>query len=187
MENKDKIILDLCGGTGAWSKPYKDAGYDVKNITLPEFDVRIYQPPDSIYGILAAPPCNTFCRMRMCHGKPTDDEFIRALEVVSACARIILICKPKFWALENPQGYLKRWLGKPKMKFDPCDFGDPWTKRTWLWGEFIPPMPLFTSARVTHPTGQWVNDNTNNGLSKTPVDNAITPAKFAQAFYEANK
>lgn len=26
MENKDKIILDLCGGTGAWSKPYKDAG-----------------------------------------------------------------------------------------------------------------------------------------------------------------
>ena len=25
--NKDKIILDLCGGTGAWSRPYKDAGY----------------------------------------------------------------------------------------------------------------------------------------------------------------
>ena len=27
---QDKIILDLCGGTGAWSKPYKDAGYDVR-------------------------------------------------------------------------------------------------------------------------------------------------------------
>lgn len=26
MKNKDKIILDPCGGTGAWSKPYKDAG-----------------------------------------------------------------------------------------------------------------------------------------------------------------
>ena len=24
-----KIILDLCGGTGAWSRPYKEAGYDV--------------------------------------------------------------------------------------------------------------------------------------------------------------
>ena len=34
-----KIILDLCGGTGSWSKPYKDAGYDVRVITLPE-DVR---------------------------------------------------------------------------------------------------------------------------------------------------
>ena len=36
---KSKVILDLCGGTGAWSKPYKDAGYDVKLITLPQFDV----------------------------------------------------------------------------------------------------------------------------------------------------
>ena len=25
-KNKDKIILDLCGGTGAWSRPYKEAG-----------------------------------------------------------------------------------------------------------------------------------------------------------------
>lgn len=23
-ENKDKIILDLCGGTGSWSRPYKN-------------------------------------------------------------------------------------------------------------------------------------------------------------------
>ena len=30
-----KIILDLCGGTGSWSKPYRDAGYDVRVITLP--------------------------------------------------------------------------------------------------------------------------------------------------------
>ena len=45
MSTKDKIILDLCGGTGAWSKPYKDAGYDVQIITLPDNDVRLYIPP----------------------------------------------------------------------------------------------------------------------------------------------
>ena len=28
-----KIILDLCGGSGAWSAPYKAAGYDVRLIT----------------------------------------------------------------------------------------------------------------------------------------------------------
>jgi ubiquinone/menaquinone biosynthesis C-methylase UbiE len=28
--NRGKVILDLCGGSGAWSKPYKDAGYDVR-------------------------------------------------------------------------------------------------------------------------------------------------------------
>ena len=31
-----KIILDLCGGTGAWSAPYKEAGYDVRLVTLPD-------------------------------------------------------------------------------------------------------------------------------------------------------
>jgi hypothetical protein len=35
--NEHKIILDLCGGTGAWSKPYRDAGYDVRAITPPGF------------------------------------------------------------------------------------------------------------------------------------------------------
>ena len=54
-----KIILDLCGGTGSWSKPYKDAGYDVRVITLPD-DVRLYAPPDNVHGILAAPPCTEF-------------------------------------------------------------------------------------------------------------------------------
>lgn len=34
-----KIILDLCGGTGSWSKPYRDAGYDVRVITLPRYNL----------------------------------------------------------------------------------------------------------------------------------------------------
>ena len=45
----EKIILDLCGGTGAWSKPYREAGYDVRLITLPE-DVRVYIPPKNKGG-----------------------------------------------------------------------------------------------------------------------------------------
>ena len=58
--NSDKIILDLCGGTGSWSRPYVEAGYDGRLITLPEIDVRDYMPPNNIYGILAAPPCTMF-------------------------------------------------------------------------------------------------------------------------------
>lgn len=56
MDNSDKIILDLCGGTGSWSRYYKAAGYDVRVITLPEYDVLTYVPPGNVYGILAAPP-----------------------------------------------------------------------------------------------------------------------------------
>lgn len=53
---KPKIILDLCGGTGSWSRYYNAAGYDVRNITLPNYDVLAYEPPENVYGILAAPP-----------------------------------------------------------------------------------------------------------------------------------
>lgn len=51
-----KIILDLCGGTGSWSRPWKEAGYDVRIITLPEHDVRTFVSPENVWGILAAPP-----------------------------------------------------------------------------------------------------------------------------------
>ena len=52
-----RVILDLCGGTGAWSRPYADAGYDVRVITLPEYDVRLFRGlPYPVHGILAAPP-----------------------------------------------------------------------------------------------------------------------------------
>jgi hypothetical protein len=47
--NSDKIILDLCGGTGAWSKPYKDASYTVINITLPEYDINEYHLRFSVF------------------------------------------------------------------------------------------------------------------------------------------
>jgi len=37
------MILDLCGGTGSWSKPYTDNGYDVRVLTLSDFDVTKWQ------------------------------------------------------------------------------------------------------------------------------------------------
>ena len=35
----NKIILDLCGGTGCWSNPWKAAGYKVIVMTYPKYDV----------------------------------------------------------------------------------------------------------------------------------------------------
>ena len=137
---KGKIILDLCGGTGAWSKPYKEAGYDVRVITLPDNDVRLYEPPKNVYGILAAPPCTEFSFAKHYHGKGNyKHDFVAGLSFVDACLRIIIISKPKFWVLENPKGYLRRWLGKPALTFDPYEYGDPYKKKTDLWGCFSLP------------------------------------------------
>jgi hypothetical protein len=177
------IILDLCGGTGSWSRPYVEAGYDVRVIDLPQ-DVRLLRFPGRVHGILAAPPCTYFCRMRMCRGVPTDDQFREGLSVVDACLRIIAMCRPNWWALENPQGYLKRWLGEPAWKFNPCDYGDPWTKRTWLWGNFTPPLGVPTHAEhslvLAHRNGK------QHGLAHNARERSRTPQNFAQAFYEAN-
>ena len=192
----NKIILDLCGGTGAWSRPYAEAGYDVRVITLPSQDVRLLTlPTDRVHGILAAPPCTMFCRMRMCRGRPSDIQFIEALSVVDACLRVITMTRPKWWVLENPQGYLKTWLGEPQLKFHPCEYGDPWTKRTWLWGNFTPPMckpvqphgalvKMHATTTRKHWRGGQRPKQTN--LARNSIEAATTPPGFARAFFEAN-
>jgi len=181
-ENWEKIILDLCGGTGSWSKPYKEAGYDVRNITLPDYDVRTYKPPENVYGILSAPPCIHLSGSGARWWKEKGDKALfEALALVDACMRIILISKPKFWCLENPVGRLSRYLGKPKMYFNPCDYGDPWTKKTCLWGEFnIPekkPVKPGPKSRIWYmPPGK------ERGNKRS-----ITPKSFAEAFFCVNQ
>ena len=137
MQNKDKIILEPCGGTGAWGKPYKDNGYDVRNITLPEYDVRTYIPPDNVYGILFAPPCTVWANSGARWWKDrTPDEIFEAVEILLAGLRIIYRMNPVFWVIENPVGKMRKLLGEPRLIFNPSDYGDPYTKKTLLWGEF---------------------------------------------------
>ena len=182
-----KLILDLCGGTGAWSRPYKDASYDVRLITLPDYDVRTYIPPENVYGILAAPPCTMFSLARTTAKTPRDIK--GALAVVDACLRIIIITKPKFWVMENPRGYLRKYLGKPKITIQPYWFGDNYSKHTDLWGDFI--IPEFSPIRLTQEEIIQAKNHTRklpSILGLTQADKrAITPAGFAKAFYEANK
>ncbi len=152
----NKVILDLCGGTGSWSKPYKDAGYDVRVITLPNYDVSsvlfeeevmIFQVGNEleyilfkdVYGILAAPPCTMFSMARTNAKTPRDLE--GAMETVQACLRIIWECQYSgkrlaFWAMENPKARLRWFMGLPAMTFSPQDFGDSYRKPTDLWGNF---------------------------------------------------
>lgn len=181
-----RLILDLCAGTGSWSQPYLDAGYEVLRVDLPT-DVRLIEKPkQKVHGVLAAPPCTYFCRMRMCQGRPSDDQFREGLSIVDACLRLITVLEPSWWALENPQGYLHNWLGQPVMKFHPWEYGDPWTKRTWLWGKFEQPK-RFPVA----PEGPWISSRTGHpksrkGRARNKTQNAMTPPGFAKAFFEAN-
>lgn len=171
-----KIILDLCGGTGSWAKPYKDNGYDVITITLPDYSVNdfvaykdtiVFHKQNGkgciiigikdVYGILAAPPCTMFsiARNDTTAKKPRDMRI--GMETVNSCLKIIHACLYdnyrvgqglKFWALENPaSGYLKRFLGNPPLIFDPSEYGDNHTKKTAIWGQFN--NPVKTTKAIT--------------------------------------
>jgi hypothetical protein len=179
----ERLVLDLCAGSGSWSEPYRAAGYRVVRVSLPEVDVRTFQAPRRVWGILAAPPCNEFSM-----AKRDERDFVRGMECVNACLRIVLQARPRWWALENPVGYLARYLGPANDCFEPCDFGDPWTKRTALWGDFVLPTrgpfveprgggPLCTVCDPERRKTTWCSNSDHR---------AVTPPGFAKAFFLAN-
>ena len=218
------IILDLCGGTGAWSLPYKEAGFDVYNITLPDYDVRKVSFKDGryieffsqhpfrlnvvvevaeIYGILSAPPCTMFSIARTVAKKPRD--FDEGMETVRACLDIIWRVRAKqrisFWALENPLGFLRQFLGKPPFTFQPWEFGEHYSKKTDIWGYFNEPIRKYKNPKEIMTEGEIALCRTNSrklpfrpfeqwgkhlNHKKQSALRAITPKGFAQAFYKAN-
>jgi len=194
-----KIILDLCGGTGSWTRYYPKDEYDIRVITLPDNDVLTYKPPKNVYGICAAPPCTMFSFARMSAKKPRDLQ--EGMSTVIACLKIIWECQYKiksstqkasplkFWCLENPNGFLKYFLGKPVYEFNPYDFGDNWKKRTQLWGYFNYPkkqpikcdLPKYDhmASKDLHPEFFGKYDRLTR--------RSMTPFGFAKSFYKENK
>jgi len=188
-KNSHKIILDLCGGTGAWSKPYRSADYDVRLVTLPEHNVTNYIPPANVYGILAAPPCQEFSIAK--GAQPRD--FYKGMDIVKACLEIIwsvrCLGKLKFWALENPTGFLRQFLGKPPFSFKYWEFGDEIIKRTDLWGYFHAPTKTHTHPQpglipsIKYGWGKM----SNKSFAELTLWREQTRPGFAQAFFAANK
>ena len=177
------MILDLCAGSGAWSKSYSDAGYEVRHIDLAAGqDVRLVTfQKQKIHGILAAPPCTHLSGSGARWWKEKGPRaLLEALALVDACCRLVLFHQPSWWALENPVGRLSRFLGPPVMTFQPWEYGDPWTKRTCLWGNFVPPAK--TPVSPVEGGKIWK-------LSPSPERStlrSITPPGFAKAFFKAN-
>jgi hypothetical protein len=179
LPDRRPIIVDLCAGSGAWSQPYADSGlYDVRRFDLEHgTDVRLLEAFDvPIHGILAAPPCTVFARAGNTWPRTTA-QYREGLSVVDACLRIIIAGDPVWWALENPSGTLRKWLGEPRLRFDPCDYGDPYTKRTCLWGTFTQPR----YASVEPSLGSLMHRKIRD-----PRLRSVTPPGFARAFYRAN-
>lgn len=110
------------------------------------------------------------------------DKLIEGLSLVSQSIKIAEhFCAPYF--IENPQGQLSTYWRKPDHKFDPCDYGDNYTKKTHLWtgNGFI--MPEKNRVEPTEGSKMHL-------IAPCPERanlRSVTPRGFAKAVFEANK
>ena len=198
-ENNQRVILSLFDRTGQWSQPYEDAGYTVIRLDLDEegywpFDINQITAEwlfenglETLHGIIAAPPCTDFAvsGARWFKDKDATGQTEFSLELVRQVLRIVDFAKPDFWVMENPVGRLPSLmpeLGKPHMYFQPNWYGDPYTKKTGLWGMFNQNMP---QAPVEATEGSrmhklWGTD------PEQKKQRSITPEGFSYAFFMAN-
>jgi hypothetical protein len=116
--------------------------------------------------------------------------------------RIVLRCRIygdlKFWALENPRGFLRQFIGKPVFTFEQWQFGASTVKPTDLWGYFNAPKPTISvrPSGLTYKRNGYIRSSIEAPVYpeeykrlnlNTAAIRALTPAGFAEAFFKANK
>ena len=200
-----KTLLSLFDYSGNWSAPYEDAGWnvilwDIKHscdflVTFSDimdagadyFYEYIFDNWGTVDGILAAVPCTDFAASgaRWWAAKDASGQTAKSIELVYQTLRIIDLCSPDFWVIENPVGRLHKLvpeLGLP-WYFQPYQFGEPYTKKTGLWGQFN--KPAFTN--IVEPTeGSMMHRRYGGKSEHTKTMRSLTPQGFAQAFFDAN-
>lgn len=212
--NNQRVILSLFDDSGEWAQPWIDAGYDVRAIDLKRDDVDImdidygwlldngFLEGPGVWGILAACPCTTFATPAARDWKPGPKarpkneggmDFIgkthSSVDLVNQTLTIIEFLKPRFWALENPVGRIRKITGvpDPRLTFNPSNYGDPYTKKTQIFGNFNPNLP---TAKVD-PRKEFGGEGSraHNLSGKDELDGglrSVTPKGFAYAFFMAN-
>jgi hypothetical protein len=176
-----KKILSLCDYTGTWGGQYEDE-YEVIYVDLQHGkDIRLLEYQEGVEGIICQPPCDHFAVSGARWWKSKGETaLIEGLQLVDACMRIVLSHRPRWWVLENPVGRLRHYIGPPAHTYNPCDYGDPYTKRTCLWGEFTMPQ-----KNPVEPTEGSKMHLIPPGPEQKNIRSA-TPLGFAKAFRLAN-
>ncbi|VIO80079.1 hypothetical protein [Bradyrhizobium ivorense] len=205
--NAGGIVLSLCDRTGTMVLPWIEAGYSGITVDLQPAprehhrrhhivaDITQWRYPPHLPRpviVFAFPPCSHLAvsGARWFKGKGLG-ALIHALQVVDACRRA---CEDSGapYMIENPVSTLSTYWRDPDYTFDPCDYGDPYTKQTCLWvgGGFVMPEKvragdLFADATCVEPTmGSMIIDFSPS--TDRADTRSITPPGFATAVFRAN-
>jgi hypothetical protein len=200
-KNSDKVVLSLFDLTGQWVKPWAEAGYQVYQFDIqanPDEDVLKFSTEyfmdnfgmfegAEVHAILAACPCTDFAVSGAKHfaAKDADGRTIKSVEIVQQTLNTIEFFKPAVWAIENPVGRIEKLTGLPpwRSSWNPNHFGEPYTKRTLLWGRHNADMPI-APVEPTEGSKMWAQYGGKSQATKNA--RSETPEGFAYAFFMAN-
>lgn len=214
-----KTLLSLFDLTGNAAIEYEDNGWqviqidlglkdlfchpvncaDIRTLNTDWFYENVFDNCETVDGIIAAPPCTYFTQSGSRWWKQADEtgKTEMNIELVYQVLRCVDLCMPDFWTLENPVGRLNKLV--PELQrfgpwyYQPYQYGDPYSKKTGLWGVFNKPVPTNVVKPVQSGTSESSMDYYFRKVLKVPEWNSkrayyrsITPEGFAKAFYLNN-
>lgn len=160
-----------------------------------------------VVGILSAPPCTSFAGsgarwwgqqhdvvseewVRKKYGRHAAKYFDRPLDYAVFLAQQVELAtsflNPSlFHVLENPVGRIQKetgFLPSASLVFNPHNFGDPYTKKTLIWGKMNTNLP---TANVNPVEGSRVYNLRGDNADDKAL-RSLTPEGFAYAFFMAN-
>jgi hypothetical protein len=194
----DKIVISCFDKTTNMVQPWAENGYlaycvDIshpkgehreKNIVRVGADIHNWIPPrGNIVFASFFPPCTdlSVSGARWFKGKGLH----RLSDAIKLFARSVDIAETLScpWIIENPVSTISSYWRKPDHIFDPCDYGDPYTKKTCLWSgngfvmpEKKPVAPSLGSRMHLLPPHKDRADK-----------RSVTPMGFAVHVFKANR
>lgn len=181
-------VLVACEFSGIVRDAFIERGHDAVSCDLlpterpgPHYQGHIEMllaEPERWDMMIAFPPCTDLSVIGASHWaiKQADGRQQAAIELV----RTLLLAPIKHIAVENPVGRINTALRPPDQIIDPCQFGDPWRKRTCLWLSGLPPL---RQTDTVEPSGHWVD----GGTRVQHKDRAYGDAKFGSGTDTARK
>ncbi len=141
------IVVSCFDKTTNMVKPWAEAGYlcycvDSQhpdgetrrgNIILVGADMLDWLPPKNVAFASFATPCTDVAESGARWMKDKGlGRLIRSLQLFKRSVDIaeMMGCP---YIIENPKNTVSTYWREPDYKFNPNDYGDPYTKETWLW------------------------------------------------------
>lgn len=219
---ENRLIVSIYDYSGQWPADYIAAGYPVilwdykkEGCILQKFNRLYGEILDAVeagfipWGLMGAPPCTDVSNAGAQYW-PTKDsaqapepyapwtQTEYAKSMIEIFLHLVHLFPWTWWTMENPPGRLEKLVPEAapfrKMLFNPFDYGDPYPKKTILWGEFntdlckLPVKPV-TVTQTTNGRAYQTSEmmyKTGGKSERTKTVRSNTPRGFAKAFFTAN-